>query len=300
MVDFHDPVILLEDYLSVTKLSHAVAGFYFWEFVTTLDYEWNVILGYRPYRWPIWFYCISRIATAISLAFVLYGIDDTSQYNCEVNTVLQLSFGYLSIATSLFLIMLRIIAIWNENKMIVGISTGILGVNVVLLIQGIVRIRVVRDPLLTASVCVVVNRHIPEFNVFCTLATDIILLLIMSFGLFRLGFHERSATGLGHFLWKQGLIWLLIATIVEVLPAVFISLNLNDSFNYMFLPPSMITISIAATRIYRLADHPPVGPVRFRRNGQYDITTPIPFFSALNVVYIAGLATPSASKEVIA
>jgi hypothetical protein len=50
---------------------------------------------------------------------------------------------------------------------------------------------------------VVVNRHIPEFNVFCTLATDIILLLIMSFGLFRLGFHERSATGLGHFLWKQ-------------------------------------------------------------------------------------------------
>ena len=75
----------------------------------------------------------------------------------------------------------------------------------------------------------------------------------------------------------------------------YVSLTLECQ---MFLPPSMITISIAATRIYRLADQPPVGPVRFRRNGQYDIT-PIPFFSALNVVYIAGLAIPSAPKEVV-
>ena len=76
----------------------------------------------------------------------------------------------------------------------------------------------------------------------------------------------------------------------------YVSLTLECQ---MFLPPSMITISIAATRIYRLADQPPVGPVRFRRNGKYDITTPIPFFSALNVVYIAGLATPSAPREVV-
>src|SRR5258708_27145447 len=25
-----------------------------WEFVITLDYEWNVIRGRRPYRWTIW------------------------------------------------------------------------------------------------------------------------------------------------------------------------------------------------------------------------------------------------------
>lgn len=49
----------------------------------------------------------------------------------------------------------------------------------------------------------VVNRHIPEFNVFCTLATDIVLLLIMSFGLLRLGFRERGPADLGYFLWKQ-------------------------------------------------------------------------------------------------
>jgi hypothetical protein len=33
-----------------------------WEFVTTLDYEWSVFYGRRPYRWTIWvcdFFCIS-------------------------------------------------------------------------------------------------------------------------------------------------------------------------------------------------------------------------------------------------
>ena len=86
------------------------------------------------------------------------------------------------------------------------------------------------------------NLHIFELNILVTLATDIILLLIMFFGLLRLGFHERGAFGLGRLMWKQvgywcfssavvssaymvvrihkGVIWLLVATIAEVLPAV--------------------------------------------------------------------------------
>jgi hypothetical protein len=88
---------------------------------------------------------------------------------------------------------------------------------------------------------VVPNLHISKLNILVTLATDIILLLIMFFGLLRLGFHERSAFGLGRLLWKQvgryfslavvffayivvrihkGVTWLLVATIAEVPPAV--------------------------------------------------------------------------------
>jgi hypothetical protein len=25
-----------------------------WEFVTTMNYDWSVIRGHRPYRWTIW------------------------------------------------------------------------------------------------------------------------------------------------------------------------------------------------------------------------------------------------------
>jgi len=60
--------------VALTKLFHTMGGLYMyadpvahswlsdntlhysilhpsWEFVTTLDYEWNVIQGRRPYRW---------------------------------------------------------------------------------------------------------------------------------------------------------------------------------------------------------------------------------------------------------
>jgi hypothetical protein len=48
-----------------------------------------------------------------------------------------------------------------------------------------------------------VNLLITRLNILVSLGTDVILLLIMFFGLLRLGFHERSAFGLGRLVWKQ-------------------------------------------------------------------------------------------------
>jgi hypothetical protein len=53
----------------------------------------------------------------------------------------------------------------------------------------------------------VVNLRITKLNILVSLGTDIILLLIMFFGLLRLGFHERSAFGLGRLVWKQVSYW---------------------------------------------------------------------------------------------
>jgi len=188
----------------------------------------------------------------------LVGNNVTAGYNCEVETVFELIFGYLAIAAASLLIVLRVVAIWNKKKVIIVIASGVWVTNVISQIQAVVRIRAKWIP--EADACAVVNLRITKFNILVSLGTDIILLLIMFFGLHRLGFHERSALGLGHLLWKQGVIWLLVATIAEVLPAVFICLNLNDPFNYMFLLPAMVALSIAATRIYRsLADYAFVG-----------------------------------------
>jgi len=68
-------------------------------------------------------------------------------------------------------------------------------------------------------------------------------------------YHERGAFSMGRLLWKQGLIWLFIATASEVPQAVLICLDLNDPLDYLFWVPSLVALSIAATRIHRsLAD----------------------------------------------
>jgi len=249
MVNFRDPAVIMQDLFAVTKLWHALSGLYIWELLTTLDFEWNAIRGHRPYRWSIWIYSLTRLATLLAVIFIMIGIDVTTPYNCELQTAFQYIFGYTAFAAASFLIVLRNIAIWNGNKFVIAIAAGVWLANVGFLIQSIARIRATWDPLLT--ICIITNISSTNINLITTLVTDVVLLLIMLIGLLRLGFHEPGAYSLGRLMWRQGLIWLFLATIAEIPPVVFICLDLNDPLNYMFQVPAVITMSIASTRIYR-------------------------------------------------
>jgi len=73
----------------------------------------------------------------------------------------------------------------------------------------------------------------------------------MLIGLLRLCRHRGGRFGLAQLLWKQGVIWLFLATVAEVTPAVFVCLNLNGPLDLMFQVPTLIIMSIAATRMHR-------------------------------------------------
>jgi len=130
-----------------------------------------------------------------------------------------------------------------------AISFGVWMTNVAFLIQGIVRLR--SEWVSAEARCVLHDTESNKPNIIVTLITDIILLFIMLVGLLRLRRYGVGTFGLGQLLWKQGVAWLFLATFAEVTPVVFISLDLNDPFNLMFQFPSMIIMSIAATRMYR-------------------------------------------------
>jgi len=167
--------------------------------------------------------------------------------------VTQFIFAYFSLSAASFLVVLRIIAIWNKNKVITASAAIIWGTNVSFLIRGISKIRVGR--LREQDSCMIINTDSSKLNVIVTLVTEISLFLIMLFGLLRLRLHRGGTFALGRLLWKQGVIWFLLATLGEVPPTVFICLNLNGPLNLIFQIPCLITMSIAATRMYRaLAD----------------------------------------------
>jgi len=249
MVNYRDPIVMLEDFMGVTKFWHTLAGLYIWEFVTTLDYEWDIIQGRRPYRWTIVIYSVTRLAALIDviLFLVVFNINATS-YNFQAEVTFQFIFGYLAFAAASLLIVFRIIAIWNKNRYIIAMATSIWLANIGFLIHSLARIRASRVAIVNTCQ---INVLATKLNTITTCTTDIGLLLIMLVGLIRLGFHETSVFGLGRLMWKQGLVWLFLATITYIPPVVFICLNLNDPLDFMFQYPPMITLSIAATRIYR-------------------------------------------------
>ncbi|KAH9974539.1 hypothetical protein BGW80DRAFT_146035 [Lactifluus volemus] len=270
MVNFRDPIVLFQDFLVLVKLWHAFGGIFLWEFFTTLDFEWNVIRGRRPYRWTIWIYSLTRISTLLVVILNMIAFDASRPIHCQLVVTFQLILAHLAVASASLLIMLRVIAIWNRNRTVLALAISVWGINVAFLIQGVLRSAFGPE----ATTCVVRNSDIAELNVIVTFVTDIILLLMMLAGLLHLRRQGGGLLDLGNFLWKQGIIWILLAVAAGVPPAVFLILNLNGKFlsprftggkscpssilpkisealNLMFQIPGLIILTISATRIYR-------------------------------------------------
>ncbi|KAF8499722.1 hypothetical protein F5888DRAFT_105780 [Russula emetica] len=241
------------DSLALMKFWLIVTGIYFWEVVTSLYYEWNVIRGRQSYQCTIWIYSLSRLATLMVVVLNLVSFTVTSPLNCQAMVTSTWTFALLALGASSLLIVLRIVAIWNSNKVIVGIAAGVWGVNFALLLAGAVRIRAVWSPVTMA--CQMINVETNKLSISSLLVTDIFLLLIMLAGLLRFRRGRGGSLDLWRFLWKQGFIWFAIATFADIPQLVFLILNLNDAFDLMFLMPSLIAMTIAATRIYRSVSH---------------------------------------------
>ncbi|KAH9967683.1 hypothetical protein BJV74DRAFT_277454 [Russula compacta] len=249
MVNLQDPAVVAK-YGSISdKVWHAMTGLFVWELIVTLDYEWSVFRGHRPYRWTIWIYFTTRVATLLAMICLILDFDASIPSGCQVFVTFHLFLSNLAWATASLLIVLRIIAIWNRDKVIVATSIGVWLVNLSFLIQGVVRPRSAWDPV--QGGCATLNILTTKPTMISVFVTDFILLLIMLIGLIRLRLHGGTLLGLGRLLWKQGIIWLLLATVAEVPPALFIILDLNEPLDVMFMIPSLITMAIASTRMYR-------------------------------------------------
>ncbi|KAF8264185.1 hypothetical protein EI94DRAFT_510679 [Lactarius quietus] len=248
MVDFHSPAVMEKDFLAVVKLWHVLDGIFIWEFFVTLDYEWSVIRGHRPYRWTIWIYSLTRVSALMAVVLNMVGFDSSFPINCQLWVIFELIFGYSGFLGASFLIVLRIIAIWNRNKIAVAIAICAWGTNIAFFVHNIAQIHAKWAP--TESVCGVLNPETTKLTIIGALIADVALLLTMLIGLLRLRVHG-TMFALGQFLWKQGLIWLFLATVSEVPAAVFAGLNLNYPFNLMFQTPALIAMTIGATRMHR-------------------------------------------------
>ena len=97
----------------------------------------------------------------------------------------------------------------------------------------------------SSASCGETNIRSTKLNMIALLVTDIALLLIMLFGLLRLGFNEPGVYGLGRLMWRQvgvcasrksrclqctdmlivgkGLVWLFLSTIAWVPPVVSVA-----------------------------------------------------------------------------
>jgi len=227
------------------KLVHVFAGIYLWEWVSTVQFEWEVLTGRRRFRWSFVAYELCRTLCLASIITMLAGFNLTHYFNCEAWFRAVLIFSYFCIAFSSLLILLRGVAIWGRSISVLLFTACVWFCNVGTALYSVTQGSVEWIPAVNA--CLITRTDRFRLGITVNFITEEILLCVMIAGVLN----KRNTTGLWKVLYIQGLSWIFVASLSEILPSAFSWLNINDGWNLMFQTPHMVIICIMATRVYR-------------------------------------------------
>ncbi|KAI0282907.1 hypothetical protein BC826DRAFT_1062677 [Russula brevipes] len=204
MVNWRNPNALLHQLEAFVKVVHFVTGIYIWEFVSTLNFEWSIFRGRRQRSWTAALYVACRVTTLAAAVAQMTGFNITRPISCKTWLVFVRILANTSTTLALMLYALRSIAVWQRNIYLISFLIACLVTNVVLWMR------------LTPDVewngetrtCIIteVSRGLP--NNASMFATDVTL--------FRNSGRHILST-----MHREGLFWLAIATVVQLLPVMF-------------------------------------------------------------------------------
>ncbi|KAH9177244.1 hypothetical protein EDB89DRAFT_1521740 [Lactarius sanguifluus] len=232
-------------FVVTVKLVHVFGGIYIWEWVSTVPFEWEVFTGRRRFRWSFVAYELCRTMALASIITLIAGFNITHRFNCEAWFRALLVFSYFGVSFSSLLILLRGVAIWGRNLTVLVFTATIWLCNVGISIYTIMQGSIVWEPAI--NTCLITQTTRFRWGITVNFTTDVILLTVMFAGVLN----KRNTTGLWRVLYIQGLSWILVAALSEILPATLSWINIDDGWNLMFQTPHMVTMVIMATRVYR-------------------------------------------------
>ncbi|KAF9535169.1 hypothetical protein CPB83DRAFT_924845 [Crepidotus variabilis] len=231
MKDWNTISETLRDYQILVKMVHVLFGIYVWEFLTSMDFEWDFITGKKKFKWPF--------AAAISMPDYLYSclyIWSNSSADDEHKS------GDSNCTSS--------IAIWSNIFVTAGLTLMILG-NAVVIILGCIT----SNPDETASWIRAALLYAMTLD-FVVLTLSVYKITVsaspISQHILKTGIKPRvPQSKLIQILFKHGMIYYLTAFLTDLLSVIFLSLRLNDAMNEMAIPPTQIISTIAACRAVR-------------------------------------------------
>jgi len=252
MTRWRDPNVLAAEYFGLIKLIHVLGGVYIWEFFSNIGFEYSVISGKRKFTRTFPLYLGCRLCPLFAVITQFVGINVSHEINCRAWVVMSFIFGYISFGFASTLIILRVIALWNWNKGVVAFAS----VSWLTSAGTYLYSAVTSDAVWAGNSCIALHVAHGKISIICTFISDLVLLGLMLVGLLRWK-NRPQRHGIWWFLCTQGLVWVVLVTLAEVPPTVFILLDLNDPLDLLFQPVALIIMAIGASRLYRgLADYP--------------------------------------------
>ncbi|KAJ7910026.1 hypothetical protein B0H13DRAFT_2488749 [Mycena leptocephala] len=229
------------------KLNHALLGVYAWEWLISLPFDWEVLTGRKPFRWPLAFYFPNRYLLLAAMTGITVALDSTKEMNCQAIYAFNQFAGDAAVGLASVNLSLRTLAIWSQNGWIKILLIVIILGHWSLILQGVLLKAHWDDQ---AATCVITssNSTILAATFTYSMGFDLLVFLLNAY---KLGIKRKSKSKLSKMIFKDGLIFFFIAFLANLVATIFMFLNLNSIMTIIFNVPAAMASTIVATRAVR-------------------------------------------------
>ncbi|KAJ7634579.1 hypothetical protein FB45DRAFT_1025512 [Roridomyces roridus] len=247
MTDWHSQDEVNKDGAAFNRLIHVLLGLYLWEWCTSLEFDWDFVSGKRVFRWPMIFYFLNRYCLLFALVGITIALNVTSQIDCQSLYAFNQTFGNASIGLASINLALRTIAVWNRRRSIwLPLLAMILG-HWALLLRGI-KLKAEWDPLQGCIITSTNSRFLAAIFIY-SMILDLTVLCLMAYKLNS--FPTGGESKLVSLIFKDGLVYFVIAFLSNLLATIFMLLALNPVMSIIADVPAAISSTIVACRVVR-------------------------------------------------
>ncbi|KAF9528693.1 hypothetical protein CPB83DRAFT_906705 [Crepidotus variabilis] len=254
MVDWKSSKELTRDAQIFDKFLHILFGLIVWEYLISLDFEWEFISGKRKFRWPMIFYFLGRYAQILAMIGSAASFDSPTELQCQPLFRFVFFWGFGAIVFSSVNLAIRTIALWENNLYVISAVALASSGQFALVILIVIAIRGTWNPTIG---CMLSGGESYTTALFIyTMCFNGAVLVLTTVKLMKMNVNAHSNQMLGqskltHIIFADGLIFFIIALLADVIVVVFIALNLNPTMKIVFQVPSSIVSTIVACRAVR-------------------------------------------------
>ncbi|KAF7351426.1 hypothetical protein MSAN_01574600 [Mycena sanguinolenta] len=239
MVNWQSPAEIAKDAAAFGKFMHVLLGLYIWEWFTSLEFDWSYVSGQRRFRWPMIFYFLNRYCLLFALIGITVSLNVTAEIDCQGLYTFNAIFGNAAIGLASINLSLRTIAVWNQRWYIWLPLLAIIMGHWSLLLHGVL-INAAWDPVQGCVITSTDNRLLAATFIY-GMSFDFTVLCLTAY---KLAFPAGGKSRLITLIFRDGLIYFVIAFLSNLLATIFMLLDLNAVMSIIANVPAAIASTV--------------------------------------------------------
>ncbi|CAD6884269.1 unnamed protein product [Tilletia controversa] len=254
MVDWYNPIVVLQGFEATVILGWITIGFVVREQINTARFDWEIITGKRERRWPQAIYFFVKFIWWIYISVTLLLVYTFNEIDCNrAFWVIEAFMGLITLCCSVLLACRTVCVYQRTARKVVTIFLAIFSLGLAAAwAQGVTSVTTEWIPGAgkpwTTGMCVwTAVRMDYSAKYIVTIIFDLTVLMMTVYGVARI---EGSATKIGQTLVRQGIVYFIVTCAANALITAFTIAQLNPVMSLFLAVPVAGVTTVASTRLY--------------------------------------------------